>query len=80
MTYFLKQNPQEVMKQVSILKWKIRAGLQDGQYIPACERWIRDFTPISEDVVRQDLFKICKRHLNAGGDMKQRSLELKQTF
>ena len=78
--YFSKQNPEEVMKQVQILKRKIKAWLQDWQYIPACERWIRDFTPLSEDVVKQDLVKICKRHLNADGDMKQRALELKQTF
>lgn len=78
--YFLKQNPEEVMKQVWILKRKIKAWLQDAQFIPACERWIRDFTPISEDVIKQDLIKICKRHLNAWGDMKERSQELKQTF
>lgn len=78
--YFLKQDANEVLRQVAILKWKIKAGLQDGQYIPACERWIRDFTPISEDVIKQDLVKICKRHLNADGDIKQRASELKETF
>lgn len=78
--YFSKLNPEEVMKQVSILKRKIKAWLQDWQYIPACERWIRDFTPISEDVINQDLVKICKRHLNTDWDMKQRASELKQTF
>lgn len=78
--YYEKLDSNEVMKQVRILVWKIRAWLQDGQYIPACERWIRDFTPLNEDVVKQDLNRICKWHLNAWGDMKQRSLELKQTF
>lgn len=78
--YYDKLNSEEVIKQVSILKRKIRAWLQDWQYIPACERWIRDFTPINDDVIKQDLVKICKRHLNAWWDMKQRSLELKQTF
>lgn len=79
-SYFLKQNPDEVMKQVWILKRKIRAWLQDWKYIPACERWIRDFTPLNDDVIKQDLVKICKRHMNEWGDMKERSLELKQTF
>ena len=79
-TYFLKQDSDEVMKQVWILKRKIRAWLQEWKYVPACERWIRDFTPISPDVVKQDLVKICKRHLNCGWDMKQRATELKQTF
>lgn len=78
--YFSKENPDDVKKQVSILKWKIKAWLQDPQYIPACERWIRDFTPISNDVLKQDLMRICKWHLNCGGDIKQRAQELKQTF
>ena len=78
--YFSKQNPQAVMKQVMILKRKIRAWLQEAKYVPACERWIRDFTEINEDIIKQDLLKICKRHLNAGGDIKQRALELKETF
>ena len=78
--YFSKQNPQEVMQQVSILKWKLKAWLVEAQFIPACERWIRDFTPISEDVVKQDLYKICRWHLNCGWDIKQRATELKQTF
>lgn len=80
MMYFSKQNPQEVMKQVSILKWKIKAWLQNPQYIPACERWIRDFTVLSDDVIKQDLKAICKWHLNCGWDIKQRATELKQTF
>lgn len=78
--YYDKLDSDEVMKQVHILKRKIKAWLQDWQYIPACERWIRDFTPLNEDVVKQDLVKICKRHLNCGWDMKQRATELKQTF
>lgn len=78
--YYDKLDSDEVMRQVHILKRKIKAWLQDWQYIPACERWIRDFTPLNEDVVKQDLVKICKRHLNCGWDMKQRAAELKQTF
>lgn len=78
--YFLTQNAEDVKKQVAILKRKIKAWLQDAQYIPACERRIRDFTPISEDVLKQDLMRICKWHLNCGGDIKQRAIELKQTF
>ena len=78
--YFLKQDPDEVMRQVWILKWKIRAWLEESKRIPACERWIRDFTPLNDDVIKQDLVKICRWHLNCGWDMKQRAAELKQTF
>ena len=78
--YFKQQDSEQVKKQVSILKRKIKAWLQDSQYIPACERRIRDFTPLNEDVIRQDLVRICKWHLNAWGDMKTRANELKSTF
>lgn len=79
-TYFKKCDSDEVRKQVSIMKWKLRAWLIESKYIPACELWIRDFTPINDDVIKQDLHKICKWHLNAWWDMKQRSQELKETF
>lgn len=78
--YFKQNDGEEVRKQVQILKRKIRAWLEESKRIPACERWIRDFTPLNEDVIKQDLVKICKRHLNAWWDMKQRSHELKETF
>lgn len=78
--YFKQNNPLEVKKQVQILKRQIKAWLQDSERVPACERWIRDFTPLNDDVIKQKLVKICKRHLNAWWDMKQRSHELKETF
>ena len=78
--YYEQLDSNEVIKQVRILVWKIRAWLEESKRIPACERRIRDFTPLNEDVIKQDLVKICKRHLNAWGDMKQRSHELKETF
>lgn len=78
--YFYKQDSDKVMQQVAILKRKIKAWLQDAKYIPACERWIRDFTELNEDVIKQDLVRICKWHLNAEWDMKQRASELKETF
>ena len=78
--YFKQNDSDSVKKQVSILNRSIKAWLQDAEYVPACERRIRDFTPLSEDVIKQKLIKICKRHLNAWWDLKQRALELKQTF
>ena len=78
--YFNQNDSEDVRKQVSILKRKIKAWLQDAQYIPACERWIRDFTPISDEVLKQDLVKIARWHLKCGWDIKQRAQELKQIF
>lgn len=81
--YFRELDPNEVKKQTNILKRKIRAWIEESKYIPACERWIRDFTPLNDDVIKQDLTKICKRHLTTPWDeqtRKQRAMELKQTF
>ena len=81
--YFKKLDTDEVMKQTQILVRKIRAWLEESKYIPACERWIRDFTPLNDEVIKQDLTKICKRHLTTPWDeqtRKQRAMELKQTF
>lgn len=78
--YFKQNDSEEVRKQVQILKRKLRAWLEESKRIPACERRIRDFTPLNDDVIKQDLVKICKWHLNAWWDMKQRSHELKETF
>ena len=78
--FFVKQDSSEVMKQVWILKWKLKAWLEEWRFIPACERWIRDFTPLNDDVVKQDLVKICEWHMNEWWDVKARSQELKQTF
>lgn len=78
--YYNQLDSNEVMQQVRILKRQIKAWLQDAEFVPACERWIRDFTPLNEDVIKQKLVKICKWHLNAWWDMKQRSMELKETF
>ena len=78
--YFNKQDAELVKKQVGILNFKINAWLQDAQFIPACERRIRDFTPISDIVLKQELLKIARWHLNAWGDIKARAKQLKETF
>lgn len=78
--YFNKQDAELVKKQVGILNFKIDAWLQDAQFIPACERRIRDFTPISDVVLKQELLKIARWHLNAWGDIKARAKQLKETF
>lgn len=78
--YFLKQNPQDVKKQVAILKWRIESWIVDSQYIPACERWIRDFTPLSDTIIKQDIKQILKRHLKADWDKNKRFEKLKQDF
>lgn len=78
--YFLKQDPYQVLKQVAILNWRIESWIQDKKYIPACERWIRDFTPIWDTILKQDIKQIVKRHLKAEWDKHERFEKLKQDF
>lgn len=61
--YLQINDPTTVIKEVKHLKLKIQAWIQDWQFIPACERWIRDFTPISDEVKVKDLERIMRRHL-----------------
>lgn len=56
-------DPTTVIKEVKHLKLKIQAWVEEWKYVPACERWIRDFTPISDEVKVKDLERIMKRHL-----------------
>ena len=56
-------DPITVIKEVKHLKLKIQAWVEEWKYVPACERWIRDFTPISDEVKMKDLERIMKRHL-----------------
>ncbi len=61
--FFVKQDLNEVMLETYHLKLKIKSGIQDWSFIPACERWLRDFTPTSDEVKVQDLEKIMKWHM-----------------
>lgn len=54
-TYFIKNNYDDVMKEVSLMVWKVKIWLDDWKFIPACERWIRDFTPLADDIREQTL-------------------------
>jgi hypothetical protein len=42
--YFNQWNSDDVIAETKLLCRKIEVGMQDGKFIPACERWIRDFT------------------------------------
>lgn len=54
-TFFEKQNVDDVMKEVNIIVWKIKIWLDNWKYIPACERWIRDFTPLADTIKSQTI-------------------------
>ena len=56
--HFKESNIDDVMNEVKFLNWKIKFWLQDWWYMPACERWIRDFTITAETIKQQDIKNI----------------------
>lgn len=56
--YFKNLNVDEIMQEVNILNWKVNLWLENSKYIPACERWIRDFTITSDNIKEQDIENI----------------------
>lgn len=67
LNYFNKLDTNQVMLETKHLKWKIKAGIQDAQYIPACQRRLRDFVPTSDEIKTRDLEKIMKWNLTTEG-------------
>lgn len=62
MLSFSKLSSAEVMEEIKLLNWRVEVWLQNPQYIPACERWIRDFTKTSP-LVMENLFEAMIAHL-----------------
>ena len=52
--YFDTNDCEQVMQEVRLLNWKIKLWIENWKFIPACERWIRDFTQISDIVKEQN--------------------------
>lgn len=77
--YFMQQDINSVMENVKLYKWKIELWIEDAKYVPACERWIRDFVPVNNVVKEQDLYKIVCKHMQMDGK-KERYAELKNDF
>lgn len=77
--YFMQQDINLVMENVKLYKWKIELWIEDAKYVPACERWIRDFVPVNNVVKEQDLYKIVCKHMQMDGK-KERYAELKNDF
>lgn len=49
---------------VSIYKWEVAVWMQDAKYVPACERWSRDFVPYSETMQETKLKQIYYKLLD----------------
>ena len=75
----MQQDIESVMENVKLYKWKIELWIEDAKYVPACERWIRDFVPVNNVVKEQDLYKIICEHMQRD-NKKERYAELKNDF
>lgn len=53
--HFIKQDHNAVMEEVMYLNLKIEFWLQEWKYVPACERWIRDFIITADNVKQNEL-------------------------
>ena len=78
---FKKQNVDEVMQEVKFLNRKIEMWLQDWNFVPACERWIRDFVQTAKSIKEQDLKKIVYAIMdNKEDNRKDQANRFKQDF
>ena len=77
--YFMQQDIESVMENVKIYKRLIELWIENIKYVPACERWIRDFVPLNNVVKQQALYKIICEHMQRD-NKKERYAELKNDF
>lgn len=62
--YFLSQSDKDmVLDNAKIYKREIQLWIENPQYVPACERWIRDFVPLNDVVRLQKLYNIICKHM-----------------
>ena len=54
--YYKKLDSNSVLEEIKILNWKVRMWLQEQKYIPAIERWMRDFVK-TNDIVKEQVLK-----------------------
>lgn len=66
----------EIMKEIKYMRWCIDYQFIDWKYIPACERWIRDFVATNETIRNQNIknivYKIREKNLDKDEDIATR--------
>lgn len=59
--YMQNMEYETVLQQVKVYKWEVNTWLQDAKFVPASERWFRDFVAYSESVAiqkKKQMYKI----------------------
>lgn len=62
--YVQQQEPDIVLQMVKLYKREVAVWMQDAKYVPACERWARDFVPYSSTMQDQKLKSIYYKLLD----------------
>lgn len=58
--HYKKQDKDKVIMWSNLYSLEVVYGVQDAWFVPACERWIRDFT-YSEQTMKSRIMKICDK-------------------
>ena len=77
---FLEHNPDDLVVGASILKWEVESWKQQDEFVKASERWLKNFTPITDSHKKRKIKEIMKRHMNTGWDKKTRFEEMQKDF
>ena len=77
---FLEHNPDDLVVGASILKWEVESWKQQDGFVKASERWLKNFTPITDSHKKRKIKEIMKRHMNTGWDKKTRFEEMQKDF
>ena len=77
---FLEHNPDDLVIGASILKWEVESWKQQDEFVKASERWLKNFTPMTDSYKKRKIKEIMKRHMNTGWDKKARFEEMQEDF
>ena len=77
---FLELDTSQVLLWATLLKREVEIWKQDGDYVKAAERRLRNFTPINETQKQRRLMSIFERHMKQQDGKKERMERLIQDF
>ena len=77
---FLELDTGQVLLWATLLKREVEIWKQDGDYVKAAERWLKNFTPINETQKKRRLMSIFERHMKQQDGKKERMERLIQDF
>lgn len=77
--YLKKLDSEILFVHIAMMQWEIRTNSLDPKYVPAMQRWARDFVPLWEETKRAKLMGFYKR-CRKQEDIKQSILDFANDF